>query len=237
MELKNLSFRYPYAKENVFQDLNYRFEERKTNVLLMESQSGKTTLCHLLVSQLRPTDGQVFLNGESCTAKEMRCRNVGVLMQDFALLPKGTVRQNVEYPLKVRNLPTDRVREVLYSFGLEKAENTPVKMLSDEQRLATALARLSVRRLDLFVADDVWYLPGETVRGLLQTFLQRQSGATAILLMQQPYWDAGRYSVFRVGKISSVSAEEAQEICSDERWNLAEKIEEELAGQARRNRK
>lgn len=128
-----------------------------------QSGAGKTTLAKLLIAEERPTKGSIWIGGWDITSLRSReipllRRQIGVVFQDFKLLPKKTVGENVAFALEVSGTPTARIREVvpqvLRIVGLEmKADRFPYQLSGGEQQ-RTVIARALVHRSKILLADE-----------------------------------------------------------------------------------
>lgn len=125
--------------------------------------SGKTTLLRLLYREVSPTYGEVWVDGDCLNGMRksmipMLRRKVGVVFQDFKLLPDRTVFQNVAYALEVTGVPSREIRKrvpkALNHVGLgHKGECYPEELSGGEQQ-RTAIARAMVNRPLLLLADE-----------------------------------------------------------------------------------
>src|SRR6476659_1131943 len=91
--------------------------------MLGPSGSGKTTVLRLVAGFERPTSGRVVLAGEDVTDRPPFARDVNTVFQDYAIFPHMSVRQNVEYGLRVKRVPRaerrDRAEQALATVRLE----------------------------------------------------------------------------------------------------------------------
>src|SRR6187455_460128 len=100
-------------------DVNFRIEAGEIVVLLGPSGCGKTTTLRCVAGLEHPTSGTIAIGGTVVSAPEQgvlmppRLRNIGMVFQSYAVWPHMTVRQNVTYPLRQRNVPrADHVPKV-----------------------------------------------------------------------------------------------------------------------------
>lgn len=128
-----------------------------------QSGSGKTTVVRLLISEIAPDNGQIVIGGWDITGIKKRQipflrRQIGVVFQDFKLLPKKTVFENVAFALQVAGIPKSRidqvVPQVLHIVDLhEKMERYPQE-LSGGERQRVAIARALIHRPKVLLADE-----------------------------------------------------------------------------------
>jgi len=132
--------------------------------LLGASGSGKSTLLHLMAGLDRPTSGTMETQGRNLadmSSEELaahRRKTVGMIFQAFHLLPRMTLEENVELPLRLAEVPRDarpaRVREALDRVGLAaRASHRPGELSGGEQQRA-AIARALVNRPSILLADE-----------------------------------------------------------------------------------
>lgn len=116
-----------------------------------ESGAGKTTLMRLMIREFMPTEGEIFIDGESITRLPLRKvpylrRKVAVVFQDFKLIPERTIAENIDLVLEISGMPSrqrpQRIEEVLSLIELaDRAALFPVQLSGGElQRVAFARA-------------------------------------------------------------------------------------------------
>ena len=132
--------------------------------LLGTSGSGKSTLLNLLAGLDRPTSGAILAHGRDLAQMNQqelahhRCRTVGMVFQAFNLLPRMTLEENVELPLRLAEAPRRerpaRVREAIERVRLgARLTHRPGELSGGEQQRA-ALARALVNRPSILLADE-----------------------------------------------------------------------------------
>jgi cell division transport system ATP-binding protein len=131
--------------------------------LLGPSGAGKSSLLRLLHLTVRPTSGRLTVMGSEVSQAARRTlpalrRRIGMVFQDFRLLPHLSVYDNVALPLRIGGRPEGQIRAdvtaMLHWVGLEKtAESLPAELSGGEQQ-RVAIARAVVNRPDLLLADE-----------------------------------------------------------------------------------
>ena len=153
---------YPNGTIGV-EDININIEKGEFVFLVGSSGSGKSTMIKLLLKELDPTEGTITIN--SVKTGELRRsqipylrRNVGVVSQDFRLLPNKTVFENVAFAMQVIEAPTKTIRRnvptVLSLVGLRDKSKVYPRELSGGEQQRTALARAIVNNPPILIADE-----------------------------------------------------------------------------------
>jgi iron(III) transport system ATP-binding protein len=132
--------------------------------LLGPSGCGKTTLLRCIVGLETPDSGEIRIGGEIVWSKEKRInvpterRGLGMVFQTYAIWPHMTVFDNVAYPLQVRRVPREEIRErvakTLRFVQLEGLEQRPATRLSGGQQQRVALARALVAEPKVILFDE-----------------------------------------------------------------------------------
>ena len=166
--------------------------------LLGTSGSGKSTLLNLMAGLDRPSAGAIVAHGRnlselsSIELAQYRSRTVGMVFQSFNLLPKMTLEENVELPLRLAEVDRiergARVREALERVGLaQRATHRPGELSGGEQQ-RTAIARALVNRPTILFADEptgnLDSATGESVMQLLKE-IQLSMGMTIIMVTHE----------------------------------------------------
>lgn len=166
--------------------------------LLGSSGSGKSTLLNLMAGLDRPSGGAIFANGRNLselTSLELaryRSRTVGMVFQSFNLLPRMTLEENVELPLRLAEVDraerAPRVKEALERVRLEKRLTHRPSELSGGEQQRAALARALVNRPTLLFADEptgnLDSTTGETIMLLLKE-IQQKLGMTIVMVTHE----------------------------------------------------
>ena len=153
-----------YPNGNVaLRDVDLVIPEGDFVFLVGPSGAGKSTLMRLIIRDEVATRGQVFLDGADLARLSRRGvpkirRKIGTIFQDFKLLPRKTVWENVAFALEVTGTPRRRIRpavdRVLALVGLTaQARQTPTQLSGGEQQ-RTAIARALVHDPRIIIADE-----------------------------------------------------------------------------------
>ena len=167
IELKNVSFAYP--NNPVIKNLDYEFEEGKVYAITGKSGSGKTTLLSMLSGIMEPTSGYIVYNGYPIDESDKyvyRSRYVGVIFQEYNLLPKFTVRENIQLSLDISgrklselgSFPNKRayIDSLIREVGLNPDEigNRRILHISGGQQQRIAIARALVNEPAILLLDE-----------------------------------------------------------------------------------
>jgi putative ABC transport system ATP-binding protein len=166
--------------------------------LLGSSGSGKSTLLNLMAGLDRPTGGAIFASGRnlselsSLELARYRSRTVGMVFQSFNLLPRMTLEENVELPLRLAEVDRGergaRVQEALERVRLEKRLTHRPSELSGGEQQRAALARALVNRPTLLLADEptgnLDSATGESIMLLLKE-IQQKLGMTIVMVTHE----------------------------------------------------
>jgi putative ABC transport system ATP-binding protein len=190
--------------------------------LLGSSGSGKSTLLNLLAGLDRPTAGAIIVRGRNLAEMDThelaryRSLSVGMVFQAFNLLPRMTLEENVELPLRLAEVDradrAARVREALEHVHLEKRlAHRPSELSGGEQQRA-ALARAVVNRPTILLADEptgnLDSVTGEEIMLLLKNFNQSMGMTIVMVTHERPLAErfAHRIATVADGKLVSVTA-------------------------------
>ena len=173
-------------------DVNLAVHQGDFCFLVGASGAGKSTLVRLLIREETASRGRIFIDGQEITRMPRRRlprlrRKFGIVFQDYKLLPKRTVGQNVAFALQVtrpgqRHL-REKVEETLWIVGLEdKLDKYPDELSGGEQQ-RVAIARALVHRPRIFLADEpTGNLDPDTSWGIVQLLLQINHRGTTVLM-------------------------------------------------------
>lgn len=148
---------YPGGTQALF-DFNLTIADGEVVALVGSSGCGKSTLLRLLAGLDSATRGDLRIDGIKINDVPPQQRNIAMVFQDYALYPHMTVRGNLEFPLKMRDLPRPEIaRQVAWAaelLSLDGLLDRLPKQLSGGQRQRVAMGRALVRRPVAFLMDE-----------------------------------------------------------------------------------
>ncbi len=200
VQLEHVSRHYQMGQASVraVDDVSFAIPAGEFLALLGSSGSGKSTLLNLIAGLDRPTSGTIRANGldlaelPSLELARYRRNTVGMIFQSFNLLPRMTLEENVELPLRLaevdRSERAARVREALERVRLtHRVGHRPAELSGGEQQ-RVAIARALVNRPKILLADEptgnLDSATGETILALLRE-LQTQLAMTIVMVTHE----------------------------------------------------
>ena len=148
--------------------------------LLGPSGSGKTTVLNLIAGMVGPTAGRIWIDGRDITDLPPNRRGLGMVFQNYALMPHMTVFENVAFPLRVRKLAMGEIRrkvaEVLELVRLPDVARRKPSELSGGQQQRIAIARCLVYSPSIILMDEPLGALDKKLREEMQLELKRLHG-------------------------------------------------------------
>ncbi|HIY03519.1 MAG TPA: cell division ATP-binding protein FtsE [Candidatus Anaerotignum merdipullorum] len=191
IRLHDVTKMYPNGSRGV-EGLNLHIKKGEFVFIIGSSGSGKSTLIKLLLKELDPTSGEIIINRVKTNELSRRQipylrRNLGVVFQDFRLLPNKTVYENVAFAMRVIEAPSRIIRRnvpaVLSLVGLgQKGRSYPSQLSGGEQQ-RTALARAIVNNPPILICDEpTGNLDPDTAWGIMQLLDDINKRGTTIVM-------------------------------------------------------
>lgn len=162
IKFENVGLRYGLGEE-VLKDVSFSLQPGSFHFLSGPSGAGKTSLLRLMYLGKSPTRGLISMFGKSINTlnRQQICamrQKIGVVFQEFRLLPHLSVFDNVALPLRITNAPESEVQnnvsELLEWVGLGKHQDVLPETLSGGQQQRVAIARAVIARPKLLLADE-----------------------------------------------------------------------------------
>ena len=192
------SFRLGDGYVEVIKDLSFELADGAFEAVMGPSGSGKSTLLHLLAGLLAADRGEITIGGESVTAMNdrqltlFRRRRIGLIFQDFNLIPTLTAEENVALPLLLDKNEREhraRVDELITALGLEKRRRHLPAKLSGGERQRVAIARALAGNPAVVLADEpTGNLDSPAARDFCDLLrqLNRDKGYTILMVSHDP---------------------------------------------------
>ena len=198
IEIKNINKTYNKGKSNAFQalyDVSLKIEDGEMVAIIGKSGAGKSTLMHIIGCIDDFESGTYILNGEDIsTVKEgkrskIRNQDIGIVMQDFALVEDYTAIENVMIPLyfakgKAGESKKARALRALEKLGIAELAHKKVNKLSGGQKQRVAIARAMVNNPGILLADEpTGALDVKTSAEMMEVFKElNKQGITVIII-------------------------------------------------------
>lgn len=194
VQMNNVTMVYGNSDVAALDNLSLTINEGEFAFLVGPSGSGKTTIIKLLTGEIMASEGEVIVNGFDMNKLKRRKmpqmrRTLGVIFQDFRLIDKMTVYDNVAFAMRVVGASTKQIRErvprVLELVGLEGREKRLPAELSGGEQQRVAIARALAKNPKLLLCDEptgaLDYNTGKSVLRLLQN-CSRKNGMTVVII-------------------------------------------------------
>lgn len=161
LEIRNIT--KTYGKIRALDNVSFRVKRGEFASLVGPSGAGKSTLIRLLLCEEEPTEGKIFVAGRDITklkAQELPYyrRKIGVIFQDYKLLPHKTVYENIAFALEVCEVNQkeieERVSRILDLVGLTARKDNYPHELSGGEKQRVAIARALVHSPKILIADE-----------------------------------------------------------------------------------
>ena len=154
-----------YKEQKVLKDINFHLEEKEFISIIGKSGVGKTTLLFIMAGLISPDNGKIFFLEKDLTGyseeqlSEFRLKNIGIVFQDFKLIPSLSVHDNIFlaiYPRQDINKEEKehRITDLIGQVGLDSKRNSVVDNLSGGEMQRVAIARSLINQPKLVLADE-----------------------------------------------------------------------------------
>ncbi len=208
ISFKNVTVRFD--DRYIFRNLNFSLEHAEFVYLIGATGSGKSSFLKLIYRDLLPVEGTVHVAGKNVTALKERLvpqlrRSLGIVFQDFQLLPDRNVYDNVAFAMEVtdrkRSYIKQRSLEVLSMVGLSHRRFDMPDELSGGEQQRVVIARALANEPRLMLADEpTGNLDPEAAHSIMELFRQINNRGMAVLMVTHNYDMVKRYP-YRTVKI------------------------------------
>lgn len=198
IEIKNINKTYNIGKSNAFQalkDVSLTIKDGEMVAIIGKSGAGKSTLMHIIGCIDDFEDGTYILNGEDISKvkegkrSKIRNKDIGIVMQDFALVEDYSAAENVMIPLmfskeKSKESKKERALAALQRLGIAELAGKKVNKLSGGQKQRVAIARAIVNNPGILLADEpTGALDVKTSSEMMEVFKElNKQGITVIII-------------------------------------------------------
>lgn len=199
IEISLINKIYDSGKENSYQalrDVSLSIKKGEFVGIIGKSGAGKSTLMHILGLIDSPTSGTYIFDGVDVSklsdSKRAKLRNekIGIVLQDFALMEKSSVYENVSIPLiigrKIQKsvAQNKRINDILDEMGMLEFANKRVSKLSGGQKQRVAIARAMVNNPKVILADEpTGALDEKTSREIMGVFEELNKKGTTVIII------------------------------------------------------
>lgn len=173
-------------------NINLKINQGEFVFLVGRSGAGKSTLVKLLLKEEEPTAGKILYKGDDITKIRRRSipvyrRNIGFVFQDFRLLPKMTVYENVAFAMEIIGTSTKTIRReiptVLSMVGLADKSKSYPDELSGGEKQRVAIARAVINRPEIIIADEpTGNLDHDTSLEIMKIFTEINRRGTTLIM-------------------------------------------------------
>ena len=163
IDFEHVSKEYKKGGKLALEDVNFHVDDGEFVFLLGHSGAGKSTLLKLILREEVPSEGKVLVDGRDVARMRRRQipylrRQMGIIFQDFRLIPSMTVYENIAFAMHVTNIGRKQIKErvgyMLELVHLEDKANVYPEFLSGGEQQRVALARALVNNPSILLADE-----------------------------------------------------------------------------------
>ena len=163
IDFEHVSKEYKRGGKLALEDVNFHVDDGEFVFLLGHSGAGKSTLLKLILREETPTAGKVFVDGRDVARMRRHQipylrRQMGIIFQDFRLIPTMTVYENIAFAMHVTNIGRKQIKErvpyMLELVHLEDKANVYPEFLSGGEQQRVAVARALAHAPKLVIADE-----------------------------------------------------------------------------------
>jgi putative spermidine/putrescine transport system ATP-binding protein len=217
-ELRIANVRKSYGNSRGVESVSIDVRPGEFLTMLGPSGSGKTTTLNLVAGFLDPDEGSITLDGKELSGVPPHLRGIGMVFQQYALVPHMTIEENVDYPLRVRKIRRAE-RKSLVAGALELVQLTDYAKrkpseLSGGQQQRVALARAFVFKPRLLLMDEPLGALDKKLREAMQieiTRICRELGATVVYVthdQEEALAMSDRIAIYNAGRIEQLGTAE-----------------------------
>lgn len=208
-----------YEGEDVLKRISFDVKKGEFLSVLGPSGCGKTTLLRILIGLEKQDEGRIIKDGKEISDLQTSDRGMGIIFQNYALFPNMTVRENVQYALKLRREMRNKSREIaeqtLDMIGMTEHLNKKPSQLSGGQQQRVAIARTLALNPDIILLDEAISALDVTNREIMKRELkqiQKKFNSTMIFItheQEEAFYLSDRIMIMSEGNIEQLDTPEA----------------------------
>lgn len=189
----------PYTSNEgvvALQHCSFAVKEGELLGILGPSGSGKSTILRVIAGLEIPPLGSVYFGDNDCTDLKPEDRDVAMVFQNYSLYPNQTVFKNIAFPLEVKHIPRDEIKEKVEKLSVlleieDKLESLPQE-LSGGERQRVAIGRALIRKPRVLLLDEPFSNLDPQMREKLRSWLKKLHGSinTTIVYVTHDQYDA-----------------------------------------------
>ena len=163
-KLDNINLNYDVNGNNirVLKNINFEIKKNERVAIIGESGSGKTSLLMLMSGLEKPTEGSIFFQNQDFSKideeqkTEIRKKKIGLVFQQFYLIPNYTALENVMFPMQINKIKNEEEKAnlILSDIGLDHRKNNLPSELSGGEQQRVAIARAISFNPEIILADE-----------------------------------------------------------------------------------
>jgi putative ABC transport system ATP-binding protein len=163
-KLDNINLKYDVNGNNirVLKNINFEIKKNERVAIIGESGSGKTSLLMLMSGLEKPTEGSIFFQNQDFSKideeqkTEIRKKKIGLIFQQFYLIPNYTALENVMFPMQINKIRNEEEKAnlILSDIGLDHRKNNLPSELSGGEQQRVAIARAISFNPEIILADE-----------------------------------------------------------------------------------
>lgn len=190
----NKIYKIKSIETTALKNISLKIEDGKWIAVMGTSGSGKSTLLNIIGCMDKPTSGEYYLNGDAIhnvsegRLHDIRKNEISFVFQNFALMNQYTIYENVELPLKIKNVSArkrkDIVLDALDAVGIRETASKKPNEVSGGQQQRCAIARAIASGNNMILADEpTGALDAKTGKEIMEMFRQlHEMGKTIIMV-------------------------------------------------------
>jgi ABC-type Fe3+/spermidine/putrescine transport system ATPase subunit len=204
-----------FGENRVLSDISFSVKEGNFLSLLGPSGCGKTTILRIVAGLEYADAGSILVDGTDISKVPVEKRNIGVVFQNYALIPHMTVHANIAYGLKLRRMEKsvieEKVKEYIALVGLEGLADRRIPQLSGGQQQRVALARALIIEPRILLLDEPLSALDRKIRSEMQyevRRIQQQVGITTLFVthdQEEALTMSDEILLMRAGRIEQLS--------------------------------